>query len=100
MGDQKTEDDRNLFIRYFNAALACVHYASATGIGAYGYYKLRDKSTVFFAAPIHRWYNLANVSTCGPADFMIDSRSSPDILNKDSRFEVDSLLCCVLFGVI
>lgn len=88
------------FIRYFNAALACVHYASAIGIGVYGYNELRDKATVYFAAPIHRWYSLMNVSTCGPADFMIDSGSSPDILNRDNRFEVDSLLCCVLFGVI
>ena len=93
-------NDKVAFIRYFNAALACVHYASAIGIGAYGYNELRDKSTAYFAAPIYRWYSLINVSTCGPADFMIDSGSSPDILNKNNRFEVDSLLCCVLFGVI
>jgi hypothetical protein len=92
--------DEVTFIRYFNGALACVHYASAIGIGVYGYNELRDKSTAYFAAPIHRWYSLMNVSSCGPADFMIDSGSSPDILNRNNRFEVDSLLCCVLFGVI
>ena len=97
----KTVDqERRMFIRKFNLSLALLHYASAIGIGAYGYDNLRDKATATFSAPIHKWYSLENVSTCGPADFMIDSLSGPAILNKDNLFEVDSLLLCIFFGVI